>query len=787
MNIRHIPLLLLLLTAPLLRAIPFDGTAVGEWRSHLSYHNLTQAVETPREVFFIANGTLFSYDKGWGEMKGYDKVTGLSDYQIAQLAYAPNDMTLVVAYSNGNIDLMRGEGVYNIPFLKEDIQINNKTVASIYVDNSTAYISFGKGVLALDLDKRVIKDFYNINRPCYATHTSADSIFVATSTGVIKNDLRNNLLDLSQWVEHPLTLDHFEPEQATVKMIAELAGERVYWITRTASDSPFASGVYREDSLGVVSSVMASNTLRRVYCENERLYAIDPTGITCYTSFDEEPARWEAERVEWVTSRNPSDSIYYAALGTLGFNYYRQTAEGWYPKLMKPITLNSPKYNYCWSTEMAHGQLYQVGGGRWTAPLQRPGSLSILTQMGGWINAENDSIQKWTRKQIKDFTSVAVDPEDRKHYWATTNSCGLIEFDNYRFKRIYDKTNSSLIPAYGSTYFLGGVAYDEDMNLFMTNGSVDTVIHVRDNLGKWHPIYYNALSNKGSIFDIFIDSNGDKWVNMPRQNPGLFLFNERGTFDDTKDDLSYFFTTFFDQDDKNINATGFFCVAEDLDGKIWVGTDKGPIYFPRPELLLEQKDAVRCRRVKIPYNDGTNSAFYLLDGQRINAIAIDGANRKWIGTESTGLYLFSADGREELLHFTPDNSPLPTNYITSLSIDPEVGTVYIGTDYGLISFRGEAIEGKEDLSNVYAFPNPVRPDYGGVITVTGLMDMTEVRITDIGGNLIIKGTSMGGQFVWDGSLPNGMRAKTGIYLVFGHAEGALDSSETVVTKIMVVN
>jgi hypothetical protein len=176
-------------------------------------------------------------------------------------------------------------------------------------------------------------------------------------------------------------------------------------------------------------------------------------------------------------------------------------------------------------------------------------------------------------------------------------------------------------------------------------------------------------------------------------------------------------------------------------------------------------------------------ADYLLDSERIDVIAVDGGNRKWLGTDGSGLYLVSADGLQTIHHFTRENSPLLSNKIISLALHPTTGELFIGTDKGIISYMGDAIEGKADFSNVYVYPNPVKPDYTGVITVTGLIENTNVKITDISGNLIYEGVSQGGQLSWNGKNKSGDRVSTGVYLVFGTNN---DGSQSVISKIMMI-
>ena len=170
---------------------------------------------------------------------------------------------------------------------------------------------------------------------------------------------------------------------------------------------------------------------------------------------------------------------------------------------------------------------------------------------------------------------------------------------------------------------------------------------------------------------------------------------------------------------------------------------------------------------------------YFLDGERVNAIAVDGGNQKWIATETSGVYLVNEDGSETLEHFSTDNSPLLSDKVNSIAIHSETGEVFFGTDKGICSYQGTATAGSADYNNVYAYPNPVRPTDPRRVTITGLMNDSNVKITDLAGNLLYQAKSLGGQLSWNCS-----GVKSGIYLVLAATE---DGGEGVVTKIMIVN
>ena len=279
------------------------------------------------------------------------------------------------------------------------------------------------------------------------------------------------------------------------------------------------------------------------------------------------------------------------------------------------------------------------------------------------------------------------------------------------------------------------------------------------------------------IGDIIVTSSGKKWVILPRGG-GLFILDDKDTPDIFTDDV---YKQILIKDNENKVISLVYSIAEDLDGNIWIGTDQGPFIYYNPENIFSND--LTAYRIKIPRNDGTGLADYVLGTEIITAIAVDGANRKWIGTYSSGVFLLSADGTTRLKNFNEQNSPLLSNSIVSLSVDNKSGEVWFGTAKGIQSVRGEATVGEEKFSKVYSFPNPVRGDFDGNVTITGLMRDTEIRITDISGNLVFETVSDGGQATWNLKTYNGKRVTTGVYLIFCASS---DGSKSIVSKMLVL-
>jgi ligand-binding sensor domain-containing protein len=264
----------------------------------------------------------------------------------------------------------------------------------------------------------------------------------------------------------------------------------------------------------------------------------------------------------------------------------------------------------------------------------------------------------------------------------------------------------------------------------------------------------------------------------------LLCIDLNGTLENTSDDhVKVFSEHFIDQDGGSVEVFYINALVEDHNGDIWVMTDKGPYVLYNTEEAFNTD--YHFTKIKVPRNDGTNYADYLLDGAYTTCIEIDAANRKWIGTLSNGLYLIGPDGLESIHHFTKDNSPLPSNAIEGLALNHKTGELFIGTDKGLVSYMSDATRAEEvyDEEKVYAYPNPVTPDYDGLITVVGLKANSHVKIINTAGRLVAEGTSLGGSFTWDGRTPQGQRVSTGVYYVLGSDE---EGNEGIVTKVLFV-
>ena len=341
--------------------------------------------------------------------------------------------------------------------------------------------------------------------------------------------------------------------------------------------------------------------------------------------------------------------------------------------------------------------------------------------------------------------------------------------------------NATVSPVYYTR--TDGALTDEQGNLWVLNPTgVGKPIHILSPDGNWHA---SAPTVNGKPLRFYTPGcttmdrrNSEyKWILDQRVETGVLLFHDKGTPTYGGDDRCVKRSSFVDQENKTVAPICFRSLVQDHANRVWIGTEKGIIIIPAEVDFFTSN---QCRRIIIPRNDGSNLGDYLLGEEQINCMAVDGGDRIWIGTENSGLYLIEED-TITVAHFTENNSLLPSNKILSIAIEPTTGEVFVGTGKGIASYRSDASEPQKTMESAYAYPNPVRPGYDGVITIAGLMENTTVNIIDAGGNLVCKTKSHGGTAVWDGKLSDGRKATPGVYTALCNANGG----HTVV-KILVI-
>lgn len=740
--------------------------AVGAWRTHFSYSNVKQVIETSERVYGLSSGELYYYDKKDHSLGLLNKENGLSDSQIHHAAYNSKNNVFVIAYSNGNIDILKSDGIYNIPDVKNKVMESEKLTNEISFNGDNAYLSTSFGIVVLNLLKTEIKETYLFNQNTSSSKVFEGYLYCARNNRVYKGSLKSNLLDLRNWTD--------ESEVNIGKLL--LFDNRLVGFTTNGS-----LYVKEKESWSWIKSL---NAFESAKVHNNVMIAFAKDKLWRFNSLSE-IAEYSVSPLFDCSSLNGSDI--WIAQSVTGINLVKWNQNGFVYE-EENIMPNGPCTNSAFQMTATPRRILVVGGERWSNRGNRPAQLMFFED-NKWINVVTDTIK--IQGGSRDFIRVTPDPKDENKLFVAAWGEGVYEYNNESLIEIFNSEfkNSTIETIFpGEPHAINynrvdGPAFDKSGNMFLTNSEVKNAIQVRTASGDWKALYYEPIANKGTLGNVIIDKNNIKWVIVPRPNyqKGIFVFDTKETLDNTSDDQTRFFSSFYDQDGKVVDPTYFYCFTEDLEGNIWIGTELGPIVLNNTRRIFDSN--FRCTRVKIARNDGSGLADYLLDNIRINAIAVDGANRKWIGSESNGVYLISEDGQAEIYHFTVDNSSLPSNKILSIAVHPSTGEVFFGTEAGIVSYKAEATEGASSYSQIYTYPNPVRPEFDGPVTIANLKTNSLVKITDINNNLVCEGRSTGGQFVWNQRNLRGERVSSGIYLVYATPK---EGSGGGVTKIMIV-
>ena len=731
-----------------------------KWKSYLAYYNTTLVAEANNNVFAVADGSLYSYNKEDQSVQTYSKLNGLSDVSITQLGYNADVNTLLIVYDNGNIDLWGEDGIYNLPFLKNSTVVQDKTVNAITFDGEYAYLASQFGIMVINMQKKEVADTYrigNVSSCCVLNNY----LYAATEQGIRRGSLNDNLLDAANWTDYSAeVVQDIVAFQNTLCYV--ISGDGVYYQAEGSSRKWINDAGIK--GMKVESGKLLAYTNGKVYIASSLNTPDQITGLS--TIQDVSTLK---DNAYWIAN---------AAGGILGI----QKNGSAYTRILEKTTIDGPKRNMPYFMDFVEGQLLVTGGGRWMDRENNPATF-MRYKDGVWANLDDSSLaSKAGIDFCRDFLCVAVDPVDTSHYFIASYGEGLFEFRGMEFQTMYNNDNSPLqyvVPddgkpqPYPRHYVrVSGLDFDAAGNLWTVSAGVNEVIQVLQPDGTWVTLRDLPISNSPTTGSLLFLSNGLLVANIPRaSNAGIFIMNNNGTLD-ASDDTYNLYSTLVSTQGEALSASEFYCIAEDKMGSLWVGTNIGPV------IGYNTSDGYRFNRIVL-----FDESDYLLNGERVNCIAVDGGNRKWIGTQNSGVFLVSEDGTEVLENFTTENSPLFSDCIQSIAIHPQTGEVFIGTDKGIISYQGDATEGSEDYTSVHAYPNPVRPDFDDKVIITGLMDQSEVKITDLAGNLIYRSTCIGGQLTWDCRNAQGRRVATGVYLVLAATP---DAKESVVTKIMVV-
>jgi ligand-binding sensor domain-containing protein len=729
-----------------------NNTPTYSWRMHLPHKSVKHIIDLEDRLLVQSDIGIYTFDLQSGEVEKLTKVDGFSETRVSKIGYSESINTVIIAYDNGDIDLLKGNTIINLPAIKRASIVGVKEVNEIKVDGTIAYLATSFGVVVVDLEKEeVIDDYQNlgasgVSLPIYSIAVHNDSLFLGTTEGVKAapaNDASVNLKNFESWVTNQV--------YDSALYLTSFEGNLYF----THNNSLFYYGVNGYENLesgsgyrSIVSSkgrLLVSRAKGILQIANNTTEELGET-ISAYALYDKKMNLWFGGFYSGLIKKDANGNYgYVSPLGPYGTTSYQMTSQG----------------NKLWVTSGGHTSAY--------APSYI--STGIYTyEDGTWKNlvAKDTGVSS-----LIDYTSIYVDDNE---LYAGSFGSGFLEMQNGEFKTKYTEINSSLNTLIPGRNVVLGAAKDSKGNLWVANYDADRPLSVRRPDGSWESF---QVRDNGVIIkrlgEMVIDDNDQIWMLVPR-NSSIGLVAAREV--DGRIQARTLNATVNNGGLPNNNVKA---IVKDKDGELWVGTETGIAVFFNPQLVFDPRQRANADAQQIIIDDG-NDVGYLLGNEVVNDIKVDGGNRKWVATNN-GAWLVKEDGSEVLSHFLSENTPLPDNTVNCIGIIPNTGEVFFGTNAGIASNRGDATEASNTHNNTLVFPNPVDKGYQGPITISGLPEDATVKIVDVAGRVVYELISNGGTAVWDGRNFNGEQPQTGVYLIF---TGDKESEDTLVSKLLIV-
>ena len=695
------------------------------------------------------------------------RVTGLHETGVSAIEYDAVNNKLFIGYRNSNIDIIYRNDIFNVPDIKIDNIIGDKTIYNVFSRGNYFYLSTGLGVIVIDADKYEVKDSWFIGNNGGQVKVggfTADNSFyyAATNEGLKRTSI--NTIDPANYLNWQ-----------------NLSGTNGL-TTGACNDVVMASGkifVSKNDSVFVQNG----NTWNLFFTESSwRIKSINSSPdklVVCQVN--NISAKVIALNADGTVARN----IQQAGLIVLpmkaiseGNNYWVADSIGGLTKFassgFQRYNLNSPQSIATGEMVFVNNTFYAAAGAvneNWQKQNNKNGLYKFSG--GQWTNYNGRQFPQLD--SLPDIISVAFDPRDES-VWAGSYGGGLLHIKTGNSFEVF-KQNSSIGQAIvdPGSYRVSGLAFDKERNLWIANYGAGQNIVVRKNDNTWKTFAPPFALNENAVAQIVIDDEDQKWIISPKN--GLIVFNNNSTTDNTADDKWKLYRS--GAGNGNLPSNNVLSIAKDMNGFIWVGTDDGIGVIQCPQNVFSSQGCDAF--LPVVTQGGFNQ--YLFKGEEVRSIAVDGADRKWVATKN-GAWLISSEGDKVIYRFTEANSPLVSNDVKRIAIDGRVGEVFFTTANGICSFRSTATEGTETSSNVLVFPNPVPPGYSGTIAIRGLVNNAIVKITEADGRLVYQTRALGGQVIWDGKDYKGRRISSGVYLVLVSDESR---KENLATKIVFIS
>jgi len=665
---------LLILSALLLSAFSIAVASV-EWTTHLAYNSVRQVLITPDEVYVLSGGSIYSLDKQTNEIHTFSLQDGISASPIVRMYYDDASSTIVLFHQNGMIDFMQDGHLSSVSDLYLEVMTAGKGVNAVCGEGDLLYLSMPYGIQTFRLSTRTFENTYYIGDSASDVNVIGickvgQMMYVASDSLVYVAPLSGNLVDYRNWTALPVV------NGARPAGIVEKGGAP--WVI-------WGQKLYRWNGAGWMpefqdlSFKSIQNTNGRILANGSNAAFFDLTG---------DILMYQPQDIICGVDYDPVSGDFWFANNTLGLSH-RTDAD------CVSYTINSPALNDVFRLSYSQDKLFATNGWRWATQAFNPPYV-IMYQNGVWTNyLPQRLLAQMNGARLYDVLGVAADPADLDHFFLGSFGTGLTEWQGDSLLHHYNASNTPLHCAtyndqdYATYTRVDALLWDADNTLWMVNASIG-LYALRDTAWMEFPIYStnNVLvpfHTPGPIFKEKLNSHRI-WIPYIRYNAGLGLLDYGSDITDQSDDRSIFRREFQIEGGLTTSFARIYESAEDYDGNIWFTTDDGLFYFPAEEDFFSSNI---IRHLGIMEGD----AEWFLKDQYVSSIIVDNHNRKWVGTNSLGLFVVSADNQRVLAHYTTTNSPLLSNCINTMAQNPVSGEIMIATGSGLVScFFEEDVE-----------------------------------------------------------------------------------------------
>lgn len=767
--------------------------SVGDWKIHPVFGtDVTNIIDTDKKVYYLVDKFLYSYDKESSENESFTKRNKLSDIEIKDIYYNYDKKYLLIVYSNSNIDFLYDDGkIINLPDIKDVILTMSKNINDVTFNNNKVYMAADFGYVILNDEKHEVMESQIYNIPLYSIVAIGDNLFVSKNDGLFVSELNAMHTSIDSFIQTNI--------KSKVNKILPIDDKSFFFYTgwlykATVNDNKTLSattviGADSRISQPTKTGFIAQATTPGYYIlmdkdgnELKKVNLPESLQKSYISSYETNGSLWimDSKGIKNVSIDNDNGKITEKILS----DYFKPNSS----------TVSKP-YNIVYNGRLKKLYVMNTGSNHFVTEI---GNVARINTLDGsfWSDITPESastIGTLKNGLLNDPFQPVFDPEDPNTYYVGSWYEGFYKVKDNKVVAKYDWTNSPMELAFNWYCQIACLQFDKFKNLWVIQSDNSKPVMVlprskqsqeKVSASDWYRPNVTGFTPNKKMHFLITKRNNLKFITDGSYGSVFIAFDDNGTPDVNGDDKIKSYSSFVDQDEKTFSWHYIHCFIEDNNGKVWLGTDNGVVEISNPANTLNNN--FRINRLKVPRNDGTQYADYLLENIEITCMAVDGANRKWIGTSTSGVFLVNETGSEILQHFTKSNSYLTDDNIISLACNLDNNSVYVGTNNGLAEYSSDASPAEENYSNVYAYPNPVRPDYTGWITIRGLMDNSLVKIADSAGNVFYSARSTGGMVTWDGCNSSGERVKTGIYYVFA-SQNEDGKSKGAVTKIMIVN